>query len=331
MRNLGDSAGDHCYRRVMIARVPHLATSPAAVSPPTWVLRIDTDEAEGMRLAREADALLELAPMAIGCYEIQTATPSWRPGQWVLEFCLEDEAGLDLAREFIAAQLGTARAGAAELTEVAAADWIARSLEGLAPVRAGRFWLHGQHDRELRRHHDVALEIEAALAFGTGHHGTTRGCLMMFDGVLKTRWPRHVLDVGTGTGVLAIAAAKVLRRRVVAGDIDPIAAKVACANVALNGVGPWVRVVAAAGVDHPALRGAAPYDLIFANILARPLRRMAADLALVCTLHGQIIVSGLLAGDVAGVLSAFRWQGFHLARRLDVEGWATLLLQRVDT
>ena len=304
------------------------APTPAHISPRTWVLRLNTDETEGMALAREADALMEIAPMAIGCYEIQTATPSWRPGQWVLEFCLEDEAGLNLAREFIAGKLGAARAAAVELTEVAAADWIARSLEGLAPVRAGRFWLHGQHDRALRRSHDVALEIEAALAFGTGHHGTTRGCLMMFDGVLKTRRPRHVLDVGTGTGVLAIAAAKVLRRRIVAGDIDPVAARVASANVMLNGVGPFVRVVAGPGVKHPALRAGAPYDLIFANILAAPLRGMAADLALVCASGGQIIVSGLLAGDVAGVLGAFRWQGFYLAKRLDVEGWATLLLHR---
>ncbi|MBV1707198.1 MAG: 50S ribosomal protein L11 methyltransferase [Hyphomicrobiales bacterium] len=284
-----------------------------------------------MGLARAAEALMDIAPMAIGCYEIQTATPSWRPGQWVLEFCLEDDFGLELARVFIAENLGAARAATAELTEVPAADWIARSLEGLAPVRAGRFWLHGQHDRAQRRPHDVALEIEAALAFGTGHHGTTRGCLLMFDGVLKRRRPRHVLDVGTGTGVLAIAAAKVLRRRVIAGDIDPVATRVAQANVALNGVRPFVRALAAAGVDHPALRGGAPYDLIFANILAAPLRGMAADLALACARHGEIIVSGLLAGDVAGVLSAFRWQGFHLARRLDVEGWATLLLRRIDS
>lgn len=306
------------------------ATSPTNPDdmPRTLVLRIKTDEPEGMVLVREADALMELAPMAIGCYELATLTPTWQPGQWVLEFCLEDAAGLVLVREFLEGRLGLDRAAGAELTDVAASDWVAKALEGLAPVRAGRFLLHGGHDRGQRRSHDVAIEIEAALAFGTGHHGTTRGCLMMFDDVLKTRRPRYVLDVGTGTGVLAIAAARVLRRTLIAGDIDPVAALVARGNARLNGAHPWLRVVAAVGVNHPAMRRAAPFDLVFANILAAPLRRMAASLALVIAPHGQIIVSGLLSGDVAGVLNAFRLQGFYLAKRRDVAGWVTLLLHR---
>ncbi len=306
------------------------ATSPTdpADMPRTLVLRIETDELEGMALTREADALMELAPMALGCYELATPTPTWRPGQWVLEFCLEDTAGLALARQFLEARLGRERAARAELTDVEASDWVAKALEGLAPVRAGRFLLHGGHDRAQRRNHDVSIEIEAALAFGTGHHGTTRGCLLMFDQILKTRRPRHVLDVGTGTGVLAIASARVLRQTITAGDIDRVAALVAQGNARLNGVHPWLRVVAAPGVNHPAMRRAAPYDLIFANILAAPLRRMAANLALVSAPHGQIIVSGLLAGDVGGVLSAFRLQGFYCAKRHDVEGWVTLLLHR---
>lgn len=296
--------------------------------PRTLVLRVRTDEHEGMTLAREADALMELAPMAIGCYELATPTPTWRPGEWVLEFCLGDAEGLALAQQFLETRLGRERASAAELNDVEASDWVAKALQGLAPVRAGRFLLHGGHDRAQRQNHDVAIEIEAALAFGTGHHGTTRGCLMMFDEVLKTRRPRRVLDVGTGTGVLAIAAARVLRRTITAGDIDKVAALVAQGNARLNGVHPWLRVVAAAGVNHPAMRRAAPFDLIFANILAAPLRRMAAGLAHVSTPYGQIIVSGLLAGDVAGVLSAFRPQGFYLTKRHDVEGWITLLLHR---
>ena len=170
--------------------------------------------------------------------------------------------------------------------------------------------------------------IEAALAFGTGHHGTTRGCLTMLDFILKRRRPRKILDVGTGTGVLALAAARALRQRVAAGDIDPIAVDAARKNARLNGAAPWVAPVVAAGVGHPALKAGAPYDLIFANILAKPLRLMAPSLARVATPGADIVLSGLLARDVPGVRTAFAAQGLALARRLDIDGWATLLIRR---
>ena len=208
-------------------------------------------------------------------------------------------------------------------------DWVANALVGLAPVRAGRFLIHGAHDRARLRPNDVAVEIEAGLAFGTGHHGTTRGCLVLFDRLLKRRIPRAVLDVGCGTGALAIAAAKVLRHKVWLGDVDPIAASVANANARLNGVGERCKAVVARGVENRGLCAGAPYDLVFANILAKPLRRLAPSLAAVIAADGEAILSGLLCSDVGGALASWRAQGFFLAERLDLEGWASLRLRRL--
>jgi ribosomal protein L11 methyltransferase len=174
----------------------------------------------------------------------------------------------------------------------------------------------------------VAIEIEAGLAFGTGHHGTTRGCLMHFDSLLKRRRPDRVLDVGCGAGVLAIAAAKVLRRKVWLGDIDPVAVAVANGNAKLNGVGVPCHAIVSRGVENAALREPAPYDLVFANILAKPLRLLAPSLARVIGADGEAIVSGLLLADVPGVLASWGAQGFHLAERIELEGWASLRMRR---
>jgi ribosomal protein L11 methyltransferase len=188
--------------------------------------------------------------------------------------------------------------------------------------------VHGAHDRSRVRANDVAIEIEAGLAFGTGHHGTTRGCLLHFDRLLKRRRPNRVLDVGCGAGVLAIAAAKVLRQKVWLGDVDPVAVAVANANARLNGAGAFCRAVVSRGVENAALREAAPYDLLFANILARPLRLLAPSLAAVISADGEAIVSGLLLADVAGILASWRAQAFDLVEQIELEGWASLRLRR---
>jgi ribosomal protein L11 methyltransferase len=188
--------------------------------------------------------------------------------------------------------------------------------------------VHGAHDRTRVRPNDVGVEIEAGLAFGTGHHGTTRGCLLHLERVLRRRRPRAVLDVGCGAGVLAIAAAKVLRRRVALGDIDPVAVAVANDNARLNGVARHVKALVSKGIDNPALRAGAPYDLVFANILAKPLRALAPALGAAIARDGDAIVSGLLYADVPGVLAAWRAQGFYAAQRIDLEGWASLRLRR---
>ncbi len=250
-----------------------------------------------------------------------------KTGQWTTEVFFQDPPDEDALRELIESVVGAEVAKAVDFSAVEERDWVENALAGLQPVRAGRILVHGAHDRARRRANDVGVEIEAALAFGTGHHGTTLGCLLTLVEVLKRRRPRHALDVGTGTGVLAIACARLLHQTVACGDIDAVSVTTARANALANGVGPYVRPVLATGVRHDALRGPR-FDLIFANILAKPLRLLAPSLARVSAPEAELILSGLLARDVPGVLTAYRAQGFRLRRRRDIDGWATLLLSR---
>jgi len=207
-------------------------------------------------------------------------------------------------------------------------DWVARSLEGLKPVRAGRFFVHGSHDRARRRSGDLAIEIEAGLAFGTGHHGTTAGCLEMLDLVVRREKPRNALDLGTGSAVLAIAVAKLAHIPVLATDIDPVAVRVAAANARLNHVKALVETVTAPGFHHPIFSRRAPFDLIVANILARPLMRLAPEMARHITLGGSLVLSGILDRQRDAVISAYVGQAFRHVRTLHREGWVTIHLKR---
>jgi ribosomal protein L11 methyltransferase len=245
---------------------------------------------------------------------------------WAVEIYFAEPPDEDEIRELIAAVSDAETAQAARFEQIAKQDWVQNALAGLKPVRAGRLVVHGSHDRGKLRANDIGVEIEAALAFGTGHHGTTLGCLRMLDSILKRRRPQRVLDVGSGTGVLAIAAARLLRQTVACGDIDPVAVETARANARANAAGAFVRPVVAPGLRHPALVG--QYDLIFANILAKPLRLLAPSIAGAAAGGAELVLSGLLARDVPGVLAAYRGRGFALARRYDIDGWATLLLRR---
>ena len=248
-------------------------------------------------------------------------------GAWAVEVFFDaphDEAEL---RGLVEAATDAETARTAEFSQIAERDWVSSALAGLNPVRAGRVLLHGAHDRNRVRPNDVGIEIEAALAFGTGHHGTTQGCLLALDGILKRRRPVRALDVGTGTGVLAIACARLLRRPVGCGDIDPIAVATARTNAKLNGVQAFVRPVLSVGARHGALRRPRA-DLIFANILAKPLRLLAPSLAALAAPGAELVLSGLLPRDAAGVLSAYRAQGFSLCTRRDIDGWVTLILRR---
>lgn len=247
---------------------------------------------------------------------------------WLCELYFGETPDEAAIRDLVRAVAGDEAAAALHFEGVEARDWIAASLEGLNPVDAGRFTVHGAHSRASLKPNRFNIEIEAALAFGTGHHGTTRGCLLHLDAVLKRHRPRDIVDIGSGTGVLAFAAAKALKQFVYAGELDPDSVRVARENARLNGVAPFVRPVVAAGLQHPELRASAAYDLVFANILARPLKGLAPEIARATTPGGKLILSGLLRHDVPGVLAKYRAFGFHLVAQRHLEGWASLVLKR---
>ena len=207
-------------------------------------------------------------------------------------------------------------------------DWIAKSLEGLTPVRAGRFLVHGSHDRDKVRINDLAIEIEAGQAFGTGHHGTTAGCLEMIEQVLRSRTIRNALDLGTGSGVLAIAVAKMRPVPVLATDIDPIAIRVAKENAKLNGIVSGMSLETAPGFHSDAFRKHGPFDLIIANILARPLIKMAPQLVTHLAPGGTVILSGILASQRWKVLSAYNGMKLSHVRTLWRNGWVTIHLRK---
>jgi ribosomal protein L11 methyltransferase len=291
------------------------------------VMRLTSDERRARAVADLIVESFEPAEAASAAFESEEPWPGGGKA-WTVEAYFGFEPDEDGIRALVAVAADDETAAAAVFGVTEKSDWVANALAGLAPVRAGRFLVHGAHDRERVGANDIGVEIEAGLAFGTGHHGTTRGCLLLLDRLMKRRRPMRVLDVGCGAGVLAIAAAKTLRGKVWLGDIDPVAVEVANVNARLNGVGVHCKAIVSRGVENLELREGAPYDLVFANILAKPLRLLARSLAGVTSRDGDAIVSGLLLADVPGVLSSWAAQGFHLAERIELEGWASLRLRR---
>jgi ribosomal protein L11 methyltransferase len=207
-------------------------------------------------------------------------------------------------------------------------DWIAKSLEGLKPVRAGRFLVHGSHDSDKVRPGDLGILIDAGQAFGTGHHGTTAGCLNMIEDVLRSRKVRNALDLGTGSGVLAIATHMQSRIPVTATDIDPVATRVAEDNARINGVASGIAFATAPGFHHAIFREKGPFDLIIANILARPLMKLAPSLVHHLADNGTVILSGILASQRWKVISAYNGAGLKHRRTTWMNGWVTIELVR---
>lgn len=284
------------------------------------VLRLTCDERRARAVADIIVETFDPTETAAAAFEEENGA------YWAVEIYFAEAPDEQSIRDLIAAVSDEETAQHAQFSQIAKQDWVQNALSGLKPVRAGRILVHGAHDRAHKRPNDISVEIEAALAFGTGHHGTTLGCLRALEQILKRRRPRQILDVGTGTGVLAIAAARLLRQAVASGDIDPVAVDTARVNAQRNGAGAFVRPVLAAGLRHPRLIG--QYDLIFANILAKPLRLLAPAIAQAASFDAELVLSGLLGRDVPGVLAAYRAQNFFLAQRGDIDGWATLRLSR---
>jgi ribosomal protein L11 methyltransferase len=251
-------------------------------------------------------------------------------GRWGISVHFAEAPDQTSIRELVGIAAGDDVARDITFDTVKAKDWVKATLEELVPVRAGRFVVHGHHDRSKVPPNKLGIEIEAALAFGTGHHGTTRGCLLLLDHVLKARHPARVLDLGTGTGVLAIAAAKALQVNVLASDIDPLSVRVARDNARLNTTGNLVETIRATGFSAPQFAKHGPFDLVLANILANPLRQMATAMARHLAPSALVILSGLLPYQAQGVIAAYRARGLVLLRHLRIEGWSSLLMRNVE-
>ncbi len=292
----------------------------AKASPILYQAKIETDAAAAKRIAAALDEWSAPAPLVVGQFEAG-------PGRTEVFAHFTDAPNEPALHALILRAANGSDIGSLTITPLPDADWVTLSQGMRASVQAGRFVVHGSHDRANVRRGWHAIEIDAGQAFGTAHHATTRGCLLAFDAVLKKRRPKRIMDVGTGTGVLAIAAAKALQRRVAASDNDPIAVATALDNARINGVAGQMRGVVAEGLRHRFLRGKA-HDLIFANILARPLHQLAPSFRQAMAANGLLILSGITADQAPSIAARYQSLGFILERRILLEGWATLIFRR---
>ncbi len=259
-------------------------------------------------------------PTGVGVFEVEDGSGLWEVGGYFED--APDQAGLELltlafeAKPFV-------------VSELPETDWVAKVRRELAPVEAGRFFVYGSHDAENLPKESIGLLIEAAMAFGTGHHGTTLGCLRALDRLANTGFAgENVADIGCGTAVLGMAAAKIWPNPVLASDIDMVAVEVAQANVASNNLTGRVKCVEAAGFDAETLLAAAPFDLVFANILKGPLIGLAPDMARHVQTGGYVILSGLLNEQAEDVLAVYTQNGFNLIHHEEIVDWSTLTMQR---
>jgi ribosomal protein L11 methyltransferase len=290
---------------------------------PTFEASLTTDEATARRIGDAVAELYDASEVATAAFEDTDGKAS--PPSWTVKLYFGEAPDEDGVRAMIAAIVGEAPP-VIRFTRLTEKDWVRASLEGLIPVAAGRFLVHGSHDRARVSSNRIGIEIEAALAFGTGHHGTTRGCLLALDAIAKARRPRCILDIGTGSGVLAIAAAKALRAPVLASDIDRDSVAIARENMRINRA-PDVQVITAAGIGAHIFRAHAPFDLVFANILLAPLKTLAKPMRRLLAPGATVILSGLLARQANAAAAAYRAHGLILERRIVLEGWATLILR----
>ena len=293
------------------------------MEPVTYVATIEAPSPIAEAVATRLEAAESPLAMAVTLFECG-------PGQIEVSAHYAEKPARERLIQLIEGVAGEEDLAALRIEPLPPKNWVAEAESLRGPVRAGRFLVHGRHDRGNVRPGRFALEIDAGLAFGTAHHATTRGCLIALDRLLKRGRPARVLDVGTGTGILAIAAAKALGGPVVASDMDPVAIAVATENASKNGVRSRVLMVKAEGLAHPALRHAKA-DLLFANLLLRPLLELAPVFARALRPGGLCVLSGILDAQARQVEARFRALGFKLDSRILLDGWTTLLLRRGST
>ncbi len=270
------------------------------------------------------EARFEEEGYPVACFEIDENRAIWA----VSVYC--DPIQAEDVKSAIADALNTIKFDAAiSIEDLPDENWVAKTLSELAPVRAGRFVVHGSHDAGCAKSNEHAILIDAGMAFGTGHHGTTAGCLAMIDRELKRKKIVQALDLGSGSGVLAIAIAKAARIPVLASDIDPIADEVATANAKINNVGGLIESITATGFNHRRFGDWAPFDLIVANILAGPLQALAHSLSTHLASGATVILSGLLPHQKARILAAYRAQGMAFEHAHYQNGWMTLVLKNM--
>ena len=287
---------------------------------PTYSALTTLDAKEAAEALAEAMEDFLPEPVGVGVFEIEDGSGRYEVG------CYFEEEPDDTELALMAAIYGAKPFAVSEVPET---DWVAHVKRELQPVEAGRFFVYGSHDAEKVPQAKVALLIEAAMAFGTGHHGTTKGCLLALDRLDRAGFRgQNVADIGCGTAVLAMAAAAIWPRPVIASDIDPVAVEVARANAAANGLSDRVICVEAAGFGQADLHARAPYDLVFANILKGPLLDLAPDMAAHVGSGGYAILSGILNTQADEVIAAYKRAGFTLAARDEITEWTTLVLRR---
>ncbi len=289
---------------------------------PTWTALTTLDGEDAAYALGEAMERMQPEPYGVGVFEIEDGSGRWEVGGYF------HDAPDGVVLEILATAFGANSFAVSELPE---ADWVAKVQRELHPVDAGRFFVYGSHDRDKVPAGRVALEIEAAMAFGTGHHNTTLGCLLAFDRLYDSGFrPTNVADIGAGTAVLAMAAAKMLPEAcVLASDIDPVAVDVSRANLLVNDLAGRITCVEAAGFDHVTIRKAAPFDLVFANILKGPLVELAPDMGRHVAPGGLVILSGLLVVQAQAVIESYVAAEFSLQSRDDLGEWSALVLRRL--